>query len=164
MLKYFFPAVSTRIMSPLPINSGTMIWRPVSSFASFHDVVDPVREDGAVSTTSTLPSKISGLPVTSIEDGAFEFCASLTAIIIGTSVTNIGELAFYHCTGLTGVYFKVNAPTAVSPLFNGDDNVTVYYLPGTTGWDTPLAGLPPVLWNAQVQTGRIREFLVKRGG
>jgi len=40
--KYFFPAVSTRTMSPLAINNGTMIWRPVSSFASFHDVVDPV--------------------------------------------------------------------------------------------------------------------------
>jgi hypothetical protein len=30
--------------------------------------------------------------------------------------------------------------------------VTVYYLPGTTGWDAPLAGHPPVLWNPQVQT------------
>jgi photosystem II stability/assembly factor-like uncharacterized protein len=31
--KYFFAAVSTRMMSPLVMNSGTMIWRPVSSFA-----------------------------------------------------------------------------------------------------------------------------------
>jgi hypothetical protein len=49
--KYFFPAVSMRMMSPLMMNSGTMIWRPVSSFASFHDVLNPVREGGAVSTT-----------------------------------------------------------------------------------------------------------------
>jgi hypothetical protein len=39
-------------------------------------------------------------------------------------------------------------------LFNGDDNVSVYYLPGTKGWSSPFAGgLPPVPWNAQMQTG-----------
>ena len=37
-------------------------------------------------------------------------------------------------------------------MFNGDNNATVYYLPGTTGWASPFAGLPPVLWNPQVQT------------
>jgi hypothetical protein len=39
-------------------------------------------------------------------------------------------------------------------VFQGD-NMTVYYLPGTTGWiafstDT---GLTPVLWNPLIQTG-----------
>src|SRR5512134_3133288 len=32
-------------------------------------------------------------------------------------------------------------------------NVTVYYLPGTTGWGTTFAGRPVVLWNPLVQTG-----------
>jgi hypothetical protein len=30
--------------------------------------------------------------------------------------------------------------------------VTVYYMPGTTGWGSTLAGRPTVLWNPQVQT------------
>jgi hypothetical protein len=40
-------------------------------------------------------------------------------------------------------------------IFDGDNNVTVYYLPGTTGWGNfdKLTGLPTVLWNPQVQTG-----------
>jgi hypothetical protein len=51
------------------------------------------------------------------------------------------------------VYFEGNAPATVPPLFSDDDNVTVYYLAGTTGWDSPFAeSLPPTLWNAQVRT------------
>jgi hypothetical protein len=33
------------------------------------------------------------------------------------------------------------------------DPVTVYYLPGTTGWEATFAGCPAVLWNPQAQTG-----------
>jgi hypothetical protein len=36
-------------------------------------------------------------------------------------------------------------------VFVGDTNVTVYYLPGTTGWSTMFAGVATVLWNPQVQ-------------
>ena len=38
-------------------------------------------------------------------------------------------------------------------MFYSSDNVTVYYLPGTTGWSTTFAGLPAVLWNPLIQTG-----------
>ena len=48
---YFFSAVSTRMISPLAMNSGTMMERPVSSFASFHDEPKSPRLGGAVSTT-----------------------------------------------------------------------------------------------------------------
>jgi hypothetical protein len=37
-------------------------------------------------------------------------------------------------------------------VFDGDNNVTVYYLPGTTGWGMWFGGLPAVLWNPQAQT------------
>jgi len=30
-------------------------------------------------------------------------------------------------------------------------NVTVYYLPGTTGWSNTYQGVPAVLWNPQIQ-------------
>ena len=101
--------------------------------------------------------------VTSIGTGAFSYCINLASAIIGSGVTNIGVNAFYTCESLTGVYFKGNAPSAVSPLFNGDDNVTVYYMPGTTGWDTPFVGLPPVLWNPQVQTSGASFGLLTNG-
>jgi hypothetical protein len=55
---------------------------------------------------------------------------------------------------LTGVYFTGNAPTADSTVFNGGDPVTVYYLPGATGWSafSGSTGLTPVLWNPLIQT------------
>jgi hypothetical protein len=32
-----------------------------------------------------------------------------------------------------------------------DDNATVYYLPGTTGWGSTFGGCPTVLWNLMIQ-------------
>jgi len=37
-------------------------------------------------------------------------------------------------------------------VLDGDDNETVYYLPGTTGWGSTFGGLPTKLWNPQMQT------------
>ncbi len=83
--------------------------------------------------------------VTSIGQGAFFRCTSLTSVTIGNGVTNIGNWAFFGCTSLKGVYFKGNAPSSVGEsifilVVGGRDvhpvslPVTVYYLPGTTGW------------------------------
>jgi len=38
-------------------------------------------------------------------------------------------------------------------VFLGDNNATVYYLPGTTNWGTTFDGRPAVLWLPQAQTG-----------
>lgn len=56
------------------------------------------------------------------------------------------------CISLTGVYSQGNAPSADSTVFTGDNNATVYYLPGTTNWFSPFGGRPAVLWNPQPQT------------
>ena len=58
----------------------------------------------------------------------------------------------YYCTGLAAAYFKGNAPSIGSQVFDYDNNPTIYYLPGTTGWGTTFGGRPTVLWNPQVQT------------
>jgi hypothetical protein len=40
-------------------------------------------------------------------------------------------------------------------VFYGDNNATVYYLPGTAGWGNfaQLSGRPTLLWNPKAQTG-----------
>ena len=119
--------------------------------------IEPGTFNECVSLTSvTIPNS-----VISIGYAAFNVCYSLTNVTIGNSVTIIGFMAFSgtsltsvtipnsvtiiedsafdQCYNLTNVYFKGNAPLP----FNGypfteflNNNLTVYYLPGTTGWDT----------------------------
>jgi hypothetical protein len=102
--------------------------------------------------------------ITSIGNYAFYKCSSLARVLIPNSVTNIGMSAFYgchnlpnltipgsihiadsgffDCWGLTSVFCQGAAPTVADLAFayarNGityyDDYLTVYYLPGTTGW------------------------------
>lgn len=50
-----------------------------------------------------IPSKIDGLPVTSIGDNAFCGCYNLNSITISYNVTSIGDSAFFYCSGLTSV-------------------------------------------------------------
>jgi hypothetical protein len=51
----------------------------------------------------TIPSTISGLPVTGVGNSAFADCTSVTSITIPNSVTAIGFEAFSECTSLTNV-------------------------------------------------------------
>jgi hypothetical protein len=90
--------------------------------------------------------------------GAFYFCSSLTNVIIGKGLSYLGVGAFSWCTNLLGLYFQGNAPTPGEngfgqDIFHWDNLATVYYLPGTTGWGPTYAGLPTMLWNAQVPSG-----------
>jgi len=97
----------------------------------------------------TMPGSVS-----SIGQYAFESCGSLASITIPGGVTRIESDAFEECSGLTSVYFRGNAPIADSSVFSLDNNATVYYLPGTTGWSVFSAdtGLAAVLWNPFIQT------------
>ena len=115
----------------------------------------------------TIPDTINGLPVTgigsqafyrrtslasitipsgvtSIGDYAFGGCTSLKRITIPGSGTLIGDRAFSYCTSLNGVYFEGNAPLELCAFF-GANSVTLYHLPGTTGWG------PTALWTPLVQ-------------
>ena len=90
--------------------------------------------------------------VISIGDLAFYSSIHLTSVTIGSSVTSLGNGAFEFCPSLTGLYFKGNAPSlGGSEVFSYDNNATVYYLRGTTGWGTTYGGLPTALWNALIQ-------------
>ena len=89
--------------------------------------------------------------ITSIGLYAFAVCSSLSNVTIPASVTNIGQYAFQSCTGLRGVYCQGNAPSAYYNVFYDDNYVTVYYLPGTTGWDKWVSPPPAVLWDPLMQ-------------
>jgi hypothetical protein len=96
-----------------------------------------------------------GTGVTSIGNGAFYYCPSLNSITIPSSVTSIGGYVFYSCPSLNWVYFQGNAPSVGGPyVFLQDNNVMVYYLPGTTGWSGfhTDPDVPTALWTPQIQT------------
>jgi BspA type Leucine rich repeat region (6 copies) len=74
-----------------------------------------------------------------------------TSYAIPNSVTNIGDYAFVGCLNLTSVYLEGSPPSLGGiNVFVHDNNVTVYYLPGTTGWGTNFAGVPTAPWTPQV--------------
>jgi len=124
----------------------------------------------------TIPSTINGLPVTRIgglafnnqssvtsvalpvsitsfesglapAGGAFGFCTGLTNLAIPNSVTNIGDYAFVFCTHMVGVYFQGNSPSLGAQVFQNDNNLTVFYRSGTTGWGPTFGGRPTAVWN-----------------
>jgi hypothetical protein len=102
--------------------------------------------DQAFWVCDSLTNVTIGNGVTSIGDDAFGWCSGLTSITIPSSVINIGNAAFGNCTGLTSVFFQGNAPSAGFWVFDPDGKVTVYYLPGTTGWGATFDGRPTALW------------------
>ena len=112
---------------------------------------------GAFMDCTSLPSITIPDSITSVREYAFCNCSSLTSVILPNSVTSIGEWAFaasgltsitipdgivsiefgafYECYSLDAVCFQGNAPIGInnSSVFSGDP-VTLYCLPGTTGW------------------------------
>jgi hypothetical protein len=84
--------------------------------------------------------------VTLIKGGAFSVCASLTDVTVPAGVISIGDVAFSSCASLSGVYFRGNAPRlSGASLFLNSSNATLYYRPGTTGYELMLGGRPTVL-------------------
>jgi BspA type Leucine rich repeat region (6 copies) len=122
---------------------------------SIPDGVNSIEEALFVGCTNlrsvTIPNS-----VTNIDGGAFSGCTSLRNITIPDSVLNIGCVAFDSCTNLTEIHFQGNAPMLPPPpspdgvggcsVFSGDDSLTVYYLPGTTGWGPTFGERPTALW------------------
>ena len=101
--------------------------------------------DGAFYGCSGLTNVTIPNSVTSIGGWAFAACSSLRSVTIPNSVTNIGDYAYEGCSSLVSVYFQGNAPSADCNVFYYDP-VTVYYLPGTTGWGTTFACVPTAPW------------------
>ncbi len=54
-------------------------------------------------------------------------------------------------TGRT-IFFQGNSPSADPTAFASNSNATVYYLPGTSGWGSTLAGCPAVMLSSPTVT------------
>jgi hypothetical protein len=140
-------------------NSVTSIGEGAFAYSSLTSVAIPgsvttIGEYAFVDCTGLTSVTIAN-GVTSIGQQAFEECTSLTSITIPGSVTSIGDSAFDGSTSLIRIYFTGNPPPAANYTIFGNENTTVYYLPGTFGWGRffPNTDVPAVLWNPLIQTG-----------
>lgn len=96
-------------------------------------------------TQLVLPNSL-----TTLGDHSLAACTGLTSLTIPSGVTNIGNSALAYCPKLTQVYFRGNAPAVASSAFDDDTATVVFYLPGTTGWESIFCGLPAMLWDPRV--------------
>lgn len=122
-------------------------------------VIGPMAFAGAI----LLSNVIVPNSVNAIEDDAFSGCVNLGAAIIGSGVASIGEDAFSSCPSLTNVYFDGNAPAADTTVFSGDHGVTVFFLPGTSGWGDTFGGVTAVMLNAPRPSGSLRVNITPTG-
>lgn len=112
---------------------------------------DSVTYIGDAAFEYTLLTNITlGSHTAYIGNSAFYDCANLSHVTIPGTVTHIGDIAFAQCPKLAGVFFQGTAPSLGNLPF--DSGNTVYYLPGTTGWDSTFGDVPTRLWNPVAQT------------
>jgi hypothetical protein len=116
-------------------------------------IPDSVRDIGSntFNNCSSLTRVTLGRGVTNIGISAFWNCSVLKTLTIPAGVLNINTQAFAYCSSLSNVFFAGNAPVIGTTVFQSATPV-LYYLPNTTGWHTPFAGRPAVLWNPLIQT------------
>jgi hypothetical protein len=98
----------------------------------------------------TIPSAIDGKTVSSIAAGAFEG-SNLISVMLPSGLGTLTANAFSGVTTLQRVYCLGNAPTVAGDPFP-HSAPTLYYLYGTTGWNSALAGHPTALWNPVLES------------
>lgn len=95
-------------------------------------------------TSVTLPASI-----TTIRNDAFYNCVSLTSITLPPGLSTVNNFAFRNVPNLMRTYFTGNRPTEYAGIFDATTNVTVYRLPGSTGWGALYADRPVVTWDPE---------------
>jgi hypothetical protein len=93
-----------------------------------------------------LTSVMMGNSVRDIGYGAFGDCTRLSSVTIPHGVTFLPGGTFRYCTSLTAIYCEGGVPGSFGGVFDGADQVTLYVLPGTSGWEATFDGRPTALW------------------
>jgi hypothetical protein len=115
-------------------NPKILVAYPCSRTGSY-TVPDGVASIGSYSFYgSALGSVTMPNSVAFVGQYAFAYCPILTNITISAGVTYLLPNSVTYCYDLTAIHFLGNAPTVSAATFNNDP-VTLYYLPGTVGWD-----------------------------
>lgn len=61
-------------------------------------------------------------------------------VILPETITDVKDHAFANCEALEDVFFQGDAPAEAEGVFDGSENVTVYYPEGTKGWGETWCG------------------------
>jgi hypothetical protein len=73
---------------------------------------------------------------------------------VPTTVSSLGDYSFWGQSSLNHMYFQGDRPGGMEGgAFYGAAQTTVFYLPGNSGWDQPLAGVNLIAWNPRIQAG-----------
>lgn len=78
------------------------------------------------STTLTIPSKIGGYPVYSIDAEAFKYCFDLTSVTIEDGIEHIGYKAFAYCWNLKSLRIPKTVSTIDEDAFYYCNKLTLY--------------------------------------
>jgi len=128
-------------------------------------------------SSSGLVSITIGNGVSTIPSGAFFNCAGLTNVSVGNNVNIIEGQAFAGCMSLRSItfppsligfsgfdvfgylyesplaiYFRGSPPWLSWSTFFTDNNISIYYLSGSSGWGPSFAGFSTTLWLPELQT------------
>ena len=84
--------------------------------------------------------------------GLFEGCANLMQIVIPANVATLDGYVFEGCSALAAVYFRGGPPAAEETDVFSDSTPTVYYLPGTPGWEDTFGDRPTAPWRPEFRS------------
>jgi hypothetical protein len=148
MLLQYPPAKAGNYSIPAGVTTlGDMAFAWAASLSGISIPAGVTRIPGwAFNSCDSLTAVSISDTVASIGYLAFGYCRSLASVTFGRNVVDITDSAFEGCYLLQAAYFAGNVPSLGGHVFDYDNNLTVYYLPGTEGWGPTFGDRPTALW------------------